>query len=557
MNRKIFVLILSLFILLVSSSFVYAASGYKVVDIKIEGNKNISTSYIITALNIKVGDFVTKEKIQAEINNIAKLGYFQDVRARVYPEKDGVKLVFIVKENPVIKSITIEGSTVFPEEELKSIMILSPGQVLNRRILERDLDRIKKYYQEKGYILSGIGGIKFENGKLTIRLFEGILDKIDIIGDLKVKEWVVLKALNLKTGELFNFKKVKRGLQRVYNLGFFNDVKMKILKGDEPQKLILEVILEEKNTGKAGIGIGYNTDQGLLGFISYSEKNFGGNAQEITAKWEFGARTTYKVSFYDPWFLRSDNSFKLEVYDTVTKHKNYDESGEEVGEYKEERIGGDVTIGTPISDDMKFYLTYKAENVTLTPVEGEVPEGIAGRIRSLTPVLVYDTRDNVFNPKEGTYDVISLEYAGGFLDGDFDYIKVSGTFAGYFNVVNDQVLALRVMGGMANTSLPSFERFEIGGVNTLRGYKYGEFKGDNMLLFNLEYRIPISSNFQGVLFVDYGSVWDYGATLNFDDFKLGKGIGIRVDTPLGPIRLDYGMSEERHGSLYFSIGQTF
>ncbi len=557
MNRKNLIVISLLLLIMCFSTIGFGDTKYKVVGIEVQGNQHISTAYIITALNIKVGDYITKEGIKKEMENILKLGYFQDVKARLFPEKDGVKVAFIVKENPVIKSITIKGSTVFSEDELKNLMILSPGQVLNKRILERDLNRITKYYQEKGFVLSGIGNVKFENGDLSITLFEGILDKIEVIGDIKVKEWVVLKALNLKTGELFDFNKVKKGLQRVYNLGFFNDVKMKILKGDKPQKLILEVILEEKNTGKAGIGIGYNTEQGLLGFISYSEKNFGGNAQELTAKWEFGARTTYKLSFYDPWFLKSNNSMKVELYDSITNHKNYDEEGNVIGEYKEERIGGDITIGTPISEDMKFYLTYKAENVITTPVDGEVPEDLDGKIRSLTPIFVYDTRDNIFNPKEGTYDVVSLEYAGGFLDGDFDFIKINGTFAGYFNVIKDQVLALRVMGGMANTSLPSFEKFEIGGVNTLRGYNFGEFRGDNMLLFNLEYRIPLSTNFQGVVFVDYGSVWDYGGIIDFNNFKLGKGVGIRVDTPLGPIRLDYGMSEERHGSLYFSIGQTF
>jgi len=113
------------------------------------------------------------------------------------------------------------------------------------------------------------------------------------------------------------------------------------------------------------------------------------------------------------------------------------------------------------------------------------------------------------------------------------------------------------MGGMADTDLPSFAAYQVGGMNTIRGYDFGEFSGDKSLVFNVEYRFPLAENFQAVLFADWGQAWDYEESINFEDLKFGRGVGVRFDTPLGPIRLDYGISEEGIGQTYFSIGHTF
>ncbi|GAG28407.1 unnamed protein product, partial [marine sediment metagenome] len=239
-------------------------------------------------------------------------------------------------------------------------------------------------------------------------------------------------------------------------------------------------------------------------------------------------------------------------------------------------LGGRLIFGRKISDSVKLGLELKSERVTYDLISGTLPEDTnEGLTNSLVPTFSYDTRDNVFEPTSGWYHNFSLEKAGGFLKGDYDFTKYNLTLRAYISTkfiedvvdissvkkitdnLSKGVLALRAMGGMADTDLPSFAAYQVGGMNTLRGYDFGEFSGDKSLVFNVEYRFPLAENFQAVLFADWGQAWDYGESIDFEDLKFGRGVGVRFDTPLGPIRLDYGINENGEGKTYFSIGHTF
>ena len=233
-------------------------------------------------------------------------------------------------------------------------------------------------------------------------------------------------------------------------------------------------------------------------------------------------------------------------------------------------------MGRKIGDSFKLGLELKSEKVTYELTSGILPDDTnEGWTNSLTPNISYDTRDNVFEPTSGWYHSFSLEKAGGFLGGDYDFTKYNLTLRTYISTqfiedvvdinsmkkitdtLSEGVFALRAMGGIADTDLPSFAAYQVGGMNTVRGYGLGEFSGDKFLVFNVEYRFPLAENFQAVLFGDWGQAWDYKESFNLEDLKFGRGIGVRFDTPLGPIRLDYGINEEGEGQTYFSIGHTF
>ncbi|MBC8499598.1 MAG: BamA/TamA family outer membrane protein [Candidatus Atribacteria bacterium] len=570
--------ILTLLFILSSLSVVQAQTDNqgKITAIVVQGNESISMDLIISQIASNLGDLFSKENIEKDMKAVFDLGYFKDVKIKLESFRDGYKVVFEVVENLPIKEINIEGNTVVSVEEIREVMVLLEKQIFCQKILKNDLDRISQLYKDRGYLLINIKDINFdEEGKLWIIISEGRLEKIVIEGNDKTKEKVITREINIEPGDLFNFEKVKKSLQKIYNLGYFEDVSMKLEPGAEEGSIVLVVKVIEKNTGKFGIGAGYNSEEGLMGFTSYEEENLFGGGQKVQAKIEIGGRTTYQLSFLEPWLGDTPTSLGFEVYDTVY-HKEDKEEEVILAEYDEERLGGRLILGRKITDSVKLGLELKSERVTQDLISGTLPEDTdEGLTNSLVPTFSYDTRDNVFEPTSGWYHSFSLEKAGGFLGGDYDFTKYNLTLRAYISTkfiedvvdirsvkkitdnLSKGVLALRAMGGMADTDLPSFAAYQVGGMNTLRGYDFGEFSGDKSLVFNVEYRFPLAENFQAVVFADWGQAWDYEESISFEDLKFGRGVGVRFNTPLGPIRLDYGFGEEGIGKTYFSIGHTF
>ena len=567
---------LTLIFIWVGLNMVEAENQGKITAIVVEGNENISKDLIISQITSNLGDVFSKESIEKDVKAIYELGYFKDVRVKLESFREGYKVVFVVVENLAVKEINITGNTVVSKEEMREVMILQEGQIFSQKILKNDLTRISQLYKDRGYLLINIKDINFdEEGKLWINISEGRLEKIVIEGNDKTKEKVITREINIKPGDLFDFEKVKKSLQKIYNLGYFEDVTMKLEPGSEEDVVVLVIKVIEKNTGKFGIGAGYNSEEGLMGFASIEEMNLFGGGQKVGAKLELGGRTTYKVSFLEPWLANTPTSLGFDVYDTTTNQE--DKEGEEViAEYDEIKLGGRLIFGRKISDSINLGLELKTERVNYDLISGALPEDTnEGLTNSLMPTFTYDTRDNVFDPTSGWYSSLSIEKAGGFLRGDYNFTKYNLTLRTYlstdffkdiFNIgslkkitdnLSKGVLAFRAMGGMADTDLPSFAEYQVGGMNTIRGYDSGEFSGDKSLVFNAEYRFPLAENFQAVLFVDWGQTWDIEESIAIADLKFGRGVGVRFDTPIGPIRLDYGINEEGIGKTYFSIGHTF
>ncbi|MBU4562048.1 BamA/TamA family outer membrane protein, partial [bacterium] len=404
---------LTVLFILSSLSLVLANNQGKITAIVVQGNENISKDLIISQIASNLGDVFSKENIENDMKAVYDLGYFKDVRIKLESFRDGYKVVFVVVENLPIKEISIEGNTIVSVEEIREVMVLREGQVFCQKILKNDVDRISQLYKDKGYLLINIKDINFdEEGKLWINISEGCLEKIVIEGNNKTKEKVITREITIKPGDLFNFDIAKKSLQKIYNLGYFEDVSMKLEPGSEEDTIVLVIKVIEKNTGKFGVGAGYNSEEGLMGFASYEEKNLFGGGQKVQAKVELGGRTTYKVSFLEPWLANTPTSFGFEVYDTTSKEKEKEE-GEIISEYEEARLGGKLIFGRRISDAINLGLELKTEKVTYDLISGSsLPaDSDEGLTNSLTPIFTYDTRDNVFNPTSGLYGNFSLEKA--------------------------------------------------------------------------------------------------------------------------------------------------
>lgn len=573
-NKNVLLLFMILLFFVLCYNFSLAQNRGRITAIVVRGNDNIETRLIVSQITSNIGDLFSKDKVQADMKAIFELGYFQDVQVKLEPFRDGYRVVFEVLENAEIRDIVIEGSTILGEKEMKEVMVLKKGQIFSQKILQNDLDRISQLYRDKGLILAHMEEIQFDQntGVLLIRLAEGRIEEIKITGNEKTIDKVIRRELKVTPGELFDFNEVRKSLQDVYNLGFFEDVSMKLDPGSEEDLIVLVIEVKEKSTGLLGGGGGYSSGEGLFAYASIKEANLFGRGQSIEAKLEIGARTTYKLSFYEPWLGDTPTFLGVEVYDIFTKKSQIIEGID--SEYEIERLGGKLTFGRVFRDEFKLGLELKTEEATYDLISGQLPDDIQeGWTNSFKPILVYDTRDDRFNPTEGWFSSASIQNAGGILGGDYTYRKYDLDLRTYLSTdifdenkrddtritstINQGVLAMRAVGGFGDRDLPSFAKYEIGGLGTIRGYDYKEFVGDTTLIFNIEYRFPLADNLQGVVFADWGNAWNFGETIRFDGLKFGRGFGIRFDTFLGPISIDYGIGEDLEGKTYFSIGHAF
>lgn len=546
--------------------------------LEIEGSKVIEADKILLAVQLKAGDLVSKEAIQEDVNNIYRLGYFADVGAEVKNFENGKKVIFKVIENSTIRKIRLKGNKVLSREIILKELKSQEGRVFNIPVLNADVKHIGEVYAKHGYAFSGVTNLDVqEQGEIiNIDITEGRLEAIKLEGKHKTKDYIILRQLELKKGQIFNSFKVMKSLQKIFNLGFFETVKPQYSKGEKnPNDVILTIQIKEQKTGTASLGGGYSSANGFVGFLEVTQNNFMGKAQKVKVKFEMGGITTYEVGFYDPYFYK-ETALGLSGYRTKIE-REYIRIGQVVGIYNEKRTGGTVSIGYPVADNTRLSFKFRDEKIVIEPhlgfdsVTSDLLKNSSDHIQVLSSTIQADTRDNYINPNRGRMDSFTISTTGGFLRGRNNYTKYLGKMQRYFSVAPKMVLAFRAIGGFTDVNsgdqLPVYEEYNVGGANTLRGYRDYEYTGRRMFLLNAEYRYSFSKNFSGVLFADAGDAWGVDPTLKtFDptrddfDMKYTAGLGIRFHSPVGPIRLDYGKpvgESGRGGRSYFSMGSLF
>ncbi|HET7558414.1 MAG TPA: BamA/TamA family outer membrane protein [Limnochordia bacterium] len=531
-----------------------------VTAIAIRGNHRIDNATIFAAVTkTKTGERLDKKSVEADAKAVYDLGVFDTVEPALEAVPGGVRVVFNVTENPVITSVTVH-SGVVDASKVKALFDVPTGEVLNTQKLRDAIasarDKIK---EETGYILllqpQNVNLAK--DGTLTLDFDVARVGKIKIEGNKKTKDFVIMRELQFKSGDLLNVNKIQQSYLRLARLHFFDDVEVSSAADpNDPGKLDITFQVKEHKTGTASFGAVYSSAEGLLGYIQVSDDNFLGNGQQANVRWEFGAsQNTYDIGFHEPYVFGTDTSAGFDIYKKVQRRTQIENDGS-AHDYTDSRIGGSVDFGRPLTDTTNLSATYRLENTIITPKEPSGPiKASNNNTRSLTLAMNTDTTNSWLYPTQGYRDRLALELAGSALGGTTNYTKYEGQYSRYFKVGrNDQTLALRVGAGFADRPLPLSEEYHLGGSDTLRGYRFSEFSGDNQLLFNAEYRFKITKSVRGVIFTDWGNAWDYGTSL--DKLHGSVGVGVNFDTPLGTMRLDYGVGEHG-GQAYFSLGPSF
>ena len=551
-----------------------AYTDMTVVSVDVVGNEKIAKEDILNVLTVKAGDKFNIKNIEQDRNNIYNTGYFYDNYPSYEVIPEGVKITYHVMENPVLNSVEILGNQVYSTDKIEDMLTVKKGEILNIRQLNTDLANIEASYRQDGYILAKLRDISIdESGNLTLTFNEGILEGYVVKGNDKTKDYVITREMRIKPGEVFDAKKARRSMQRVYNLGFFEDVSVKILPGKEdPNNIIMELTVIEKRTGSFGIGAGYSSEDGLLGMVSIGDTNFRGTGDSVKAMYEFGGDggddSGYSISYTKPWLDEKETTGTFRIYDRKFEYDDYDNGGDLIETYDKKNQGYELNFGRPTDEYTMNYLGFKINNTEYRGHEDgldrskntEWLDNNFGETRSIIASQVRDTRDNIFYPTEGTRTSLSVEYAG--LGGDFDYTKLMGSVQKYYKVGHAQVLAFRGSAGYANEDLPEAALFEVGGQNSVRGYRDGQFSGNRMLMGTMEYRFPLMNKVQGALFTDVGDAWggkSWGSWSSIEedlDLHASVGLGLQMQTPIGAMRLDYGWGEDG-GRLHFNVGGNF
>lgn len=576
--------------------------GKVMTGFSIEGLPAEVQDEYLALLKSHIGDTLTVDAIKADISALGSSGYLSEINPVITVVPEGVKVAYKVTVNPVVKSVQFEGNTVYSNEMLVNYLSVQPNTVLNTvlntvQVGER-IQGINAAYNRDGYILARVTDMAVdENGVLHISISEGVVEDIVPHGNKKTKDYVILREFNQKKGQPFNKFLVRRSVEKVYNLGYFDDVNVRLLEGSTPDKVVIEIDVLEHKTGTITLGAGYSDSDGFVGIVEVGEDNLRGTGDKIKVHWEFGGTAGYKnysVSYLRPWIDSKGTSLGLTIFDREDTYTDYNSDGDEISQYVKTQKGINVSLGRQTGEYTRDYVTLETrkdgwkfdedENSGYNYAENAGPgydpekygsyqwdngkynfkdanyiENNFGRTNSVSWQKVYDSRDNIYDPKRGKRVSATVQWAGHGLGGDFDYYKFTGEYRNYKAIGNNQVIAFCARLGWAQGDVPYSALYTLGGADTLRGFEDDQFRGKKMYNATLEYRVPIFNKVTGVLFTDMGDAWDAPHVTWYDDdksFNISVGAGVRISTPIGPIRLDYGVSKDDN-KFHFSFGGQF
>lgn len=559
-----------------------ANEGKTITEIGFDGAPKDVKARLYALIQSKVGSSVKMETIKSDVTALGGTGIFSRISPTFNSVPEGVKLKYQLTANPVVYKLDIQGNTVFRTQFLAELLNIQAGSVLDLNYVKERLKEIETLYLKQGYILVSFPDVHMtEDGTLHITVEEGTIEDIKLVGNEKTKDHVVLRELRFRKGHPFNKFLASRSMERLYNLGFFEDVNMKLLPGEgSSHSVIVEIDMIEQKTGIVTVGAGYSNSDGIVGMVEVGDSNFRGTGDKVNVHWEFGGSgrgKNYQFSYTRPWINDKGDSLGFSLYNRIYQYDDFDATGNTVAEYQKRKKGWNLTWGR-VSDEyrtnyLNFESTKEALNSGINPgpvmqntdkeTQGKWATAIVnnfGRTNSMTFTHVYDSRDNYFNATKGKRLSCSLQWGGHGLGGNFDFYKFTAEGRFYKQLGNGHVLALRLMGGYISGHISYSDLFSLGGANNLRGYEDDQFKGDKMYAATLEYRLPIAKKVQGVLFTDVGSTWgiDRGQIPWYKDDRsihFSAGVGLRLQTPIGPVRLDYGYGKK--GKFHFSFGTQF
>jgi len=527
--------------------------------------------------------YVSKGYIDMKIKDVKRM--YKEDNAELY-----ITISIDEGQQYIIDKIMFKGNKKFPTQAISTGLKMHTGKTFIPSDYRNDLQTVENFYFSKGYIDAKVRSdtvIDYEAKKLDISYSIqeddiSYIEKIDIRGNLVTKDKVIRREILAKPGQKFDSLRIKRSQQRLQNLNYFKNVSVDYEPTGIQHKKNLVFTVEEKKTGELSFGAGFSSIDSLVGFAEVSQSNFDfmnfptfvGSGQKMRLRVEAGnERQEGIISFTEPYMFDRRIAGGFDAY---VANRTYLSS-----RYDEQKIGFDLRAAKSLMPFLRGDLIYTLEEVKIDVDEDSSDElkreDGTRSVSKVTGKLDYDTRDSFFFPTKGFRVLLIGDIAG--LGGTTNFAKCTGRFAQYFSFFDTHVLRLVGELGIvqefgSSEFVPIFDRYFMGGANSVRGFKYrkvgpkdsfGEPIGGNVEIFkSAEYSFPIISIIRGAFFFDTGNVFRTTGDIDLGEMNGAIGCGVRLNLPVGPVQLDYGYpvytdkeTKQGNGEITFNMGTRF
>ncbi|UCE17566.1 MAG: BamA/TamA family outer membrane protein [Gemmatimonadota bacterium] len=551
---------------------------FSVSTVSVEPLNTLEDKVLSDKISTGPGDIADLTQVHQDLEHIYDLGYFQSVTATVEmdtttPDPPVAHVRFDPHENPPFRRIILMNNTMFPTDSILAKTVSEPGKPLNFRTGAQDVFNILNLYHRNGYVLAKIDDIDFDEGTgiVTVVIEEGRISNFDISGNRRTREHVILREFPLQSGQVFNLNRANRGINNIYSTGLFDRVHLNIEKSGDSTSVCLDVV--EKKFDLLRLGTRYDREYETEGFIEFHDDNLFGYGGKFNLHLQYGQRRQrYEINLRADRFFRTYLTYRGSAYHRRREQYYYGSDNVRRTEYRERRWGTRFAIGQQIFRLGTVSVEGRAEEVKLrTNSEKGPQENI--QIRSLIFRSAVDNLDRYPFPVSGNYSHLFLELADDILGGTASYVKFFGTLESYATFFSRHTLHPKFSFGSMDLITPFSERFKVGGNRIYNEYPgeeytvrlYGfhdeEFVGRQLLWANIEYRYKTPWFSWLDLYLsgryDVGYLWQEAETFRSDRIKEAWGVGLAVETPVGPAEVNYGRSKKGEDRVYFSFGYWY
>lgn len=512
-------------------------------------------------------DSLSLSTIEDNVQEIYGLGFYSEVHARVEQDTLAAKVTYVVQSNPILREVVFEGNRVVPGSELKRLFQPLTGKPISVTEGKRTIEMMLQQYREKGYSLARIDTTQFDDdsGILSIKLDEGRIQRVVIVGNIKTQDYVILREFPMGEGDVFTLEKANQGMVNLSSMNLFQQVVLEVQYESDAPNVVIKVI--EKSSKLARFGVRVDNERNTMLSVDVRDENLWGSGMQLGGtflgglsshtmrQWILEFRTNRLFETYLTCSIRGYHKFR-DVFTyaddpTVTAANEWNRI--RTGEYEETKYGGSATVGAQFEKLGNVTAEVKVEHHL---IEGKLGEPVSPedfRLVSLRLGSVIDTQDKFPFPGDGILMNLFYELATNKWGSEASFSQIFFSYETYTTYFQVHTLHPKFIFGFGDGTLPLSEQFSLGGQNMFYGLREDEFRGRQIFLVSFEYRVllPIKIFFDTYFKARYdlGSAWAQREDIRFKDLRHGIGAELAVDTPIGSAQFALGKSFIWHRDL--------